>query len=171
MEILEDYAQYVTVTAQDWKPIIKDRAHKEIVTESLRFLVENKRIYLYAFVIMDNHIHLIWHIRAGHKMTNVQRDFLKYTAQQIKFSLMANNPELLENMKTKGADRKYQFWQRNSLSVPLYSAKVFQQKLEYIHQNPVKAGLANKPWEYHYSSAAFYHIQSTNFSFLSHHDG
>ncbi|MEQ8472457.1 MAG: transposase [Marinoscillum sp.] len=109
-----------------------------------RFLVENQRIYIYAFVIMDNHSHLIWQIRADHDMKNVQRDFLKYTAQQIKFSLALHEPDLLADLETKGADRKYQFWQRNSLSIPLYSAKVFEQKLEYIHQNPVKAGFVNK---------------------------
>ncbi|WP_421870698.1 hypothetical protein [Marinoscillum sp.] len=59
----------------------------------------------------------------------------------------------------------------DTLNVPLYTTKVFEQKLAYIHQNPVKAGLANTPWTYYYSSASFYHLNSSDFEFLSHHDG
>lgn len=171
MEILEDYAQFLTVTALDWKPILKAKEHKKIIIDSLNFLVKNGRIYLYAFVIMDNHFHLIWQMRSGYEMKNVQRDFLKYTAQQIKFSLARLDPKLLKEMETNGADRQYQFWQRNSLAIPLYSTNVFQQKLDYIHQNPVKAGLSNTPWDYYYSSADFYYRNGSRFDFLSHHDG
>ena len=171
MEILEDYAQFVTVTALDWKPILKAKYHKEIIIDSLRFLVENNRIYLYAFVIMDNHFHLIWQIRSNHSAETVQRDFLKYTAQQIKFSLAQNEPGLLKEMETNSTDRRYQFWKRNSLSVPLYSPSVFQQKLDYIHQNPVKAGLCATPWGYYFSSASFYFLNRSEFDFLSHHEG
>lgn len=171
MEILDDYAQFLTVTSLDWKPILQASAHKEIITNSLNFLVQHKRVYVYAFVIMDNHFHLIWQMRSGHHLKHVQRDFLKYTAQQIKFSLAIHEPNLLAEMETKAADRKYQLWQRNSLNVPLYTTKVFEQKLAYIHQNPVKAGLANTPWTYYYSSASFYHLNSSDFEFLSHHDG
>ena len=53
-------------------------------------------------------------------------------------------------------DRKYQVWQRNSLGVPLQSSAVFNQKPEYIHDNPVKAGLCKYPEDYKYSSARFY---------------
>lgn len=166
-----NYAQFITVTALNWKPILKNKNHKKIIIDSLRFLVNNHRIYLYAFVIMDNHFHLIWQMRTGHKNSNVQRDFMKYTAQQIKFSLAQNETGLLKEMETNSTDRCYQFWQRNSLSIPLNSPAVFQQKLDYIHQNPVKAGMCSAPWEYYFSSASFYSHKQTDFDFLSHHDG
>ncbi|WP_374988008.1 transposase [Marinoscillum sp. MHG1-6] len=118
---------------------------------------------------MDNHFHLIWQVRTGHKMKDVQRDFLKYTAQQIKFSIITHESEMLKELQTNGADRRYQFWQRNSLSIPLYSRSVFEQKLDYIYQNPVKAGMVAAPWEYYYSSAAFYFFGQSDFDFLSHH--
>ena len=171
MEILEDYAQFVTVTALDWRPILKARSHKKIILDSLKFLVENQRIYLYGFVVMDNHFHLIWQMRHSYVMKNVQRDFLKYTDQQIKFSLGTHEPDLLKELETNGADRRYQFWQRNSLSIPLYTQSVFQQKLDYIHQNPEKAGLSDTSWNYYFSSAAYYYLNRSDFDFLSHHEG
>jgi putative transposase len=76
----------------------------------------------------------------------------------------------LEQFKVGKKDRNYQFWQRNSLSIPLYSKSVFEQKLEYIHYNPVKAGLCNLPEEYYYSSANFYKTGIDVFGFLSNSD-
>jgi putative transposase len=72
----------------------------------------------------------------------------------------------------KGGDRKYQVWQRNSLGIPLWSDKVIWQKLEYIHYNPVSAGLCLRPEDYKYSSARFYADRGYNaWGFLVHVDG
>ena len=65
-------------------------------------------------------------------------------------------------------DRKYQFWERNSLSIELRNKSVFNQKMEYIHQNPVKAGMCKLPEEYYYSSAFFYQTGIDNWGFLTH---
>ena len=136
----------------------------------MKFLVEDKRVKIYAFVIMPNHIHLIWYINDGHKGSDVQQSFLKFTAQQIKADLQKNNPLLLERFKVNAADRQYQFWERNPLSVGLYTDKVFKQKLEYIHNNPVqdKWKSAQSPEDYFYSSAKFYYTGKDDFGFLSH---
>jgi len=68
-------------------------------------------------------------------------------------------------------DRKYQFWERNPLSVDLYTQDVFMQKLEYIRWNPVKAGLCKYPEDYKYSSAGFYLTGIDDFGFLTHLNG
>lgn len=70
--------------------------YKDIIISSLQFLVNQKRIILLATVIMPNHLQLIWRINNGHKREDVQRDFLKYTAQQIRFDLQANHLQVLE---------------------------------------------------------------------------
>ena len=93
---------------------------------------------------------------------------MKFTAQQIKFDLIKNHPLVLEKFKVDAADRQYQFWERNPLGIDLYSSPVFMQKLEYIHWNPVKAGLCNLPEEYYYSSAKFYHTGIDQFEMLTH---
>jgi putative transposase len=164
--IITEYPQFVTATILEWKKLLKPDKYKEIVIGSLKYLVENKRIKLYAFVIMDNHIHLIWQMLGGIIPEDVQRDFLKYTAQIIKKDLVKNHPLVLEQFKVGAKDRQYQFWERNALSIELRTDKVFKQKLDYIHYNPVKAGLCNLPEEYKYSSASFYELNKTEWKFL-----
>ena len=90
------------------------------------------------------------------KPYDVQRDFLKFTAQKIKADLVKNHPDVLERFKVKAKDRQYQFWERNPLTVEIWSEKVLMQKLKYIHENPVRAGLCSWATEYKYSSALLY---------------
>ena len=171
MEILDTHPHFFTATIYEWKKLLKPDKYKQLILDSLSFLVENKRVYVYAFVLMDNHIHLIWQFREGHTREQVQRDFLKFTAQQIKKDLKMHHPRVLPFFEVNLKDRKYQFWKRNPLSVDLYSAAVFEQKLVYIHQNPVKAGYVEHAEDYYYSSAKFYEEGSTEFGFLSHYEG
>ena len=101
----------------------------------------------------------------------MQRDFLKYTGQQI-LKLMRNDGSLvLKELLVNARDRKHQVWERDSLGVPLWTPEVFEQKLDYIHNNPVKAGLCKFPDDYKYSSASFYEKNEKDWVFLSHHEG
>ena len=105
---------------------------------------------------MPDHLHLIWQMQPLIHPQHVQRDFLKYTAQRIKHYLQKNHPELLSAFESDANDRTCQFWKRRALSIELRTDKVYIQKLDYIHWNPVKAGLCKLPEEYKYSSALFY---------------
>ena len=134
-------------------------------------MVENKRIELNAFIVMNNHIHLIWQPLPGHTLSSIQLSFMKFTAQQIKFALAKDNSALLAQCKVNKTDREYQVWKRKPLSIELSSEKVFLQKLEYIHYNPVKAGICTYPEEYHFSSAAFYENGIDSFKMLTHYMG
>ena len=154
--IITEYPHFFTATNLEWKKLLAEDKYKDIVIESMRFLVKNKRVIIYGFVIMDNHIHIIWQLQAAIKRENVQRDFLKYTAQQIKKDMIINQPGKVEEFLVNAKDRKYQFWERNPLSVEIWSEKVFLEKLKYIHQNPVRAGICQWPDDYKYSSALFY---------------
>ena len=95
-EIITEYPHFFTATNLQWKKLLSRDKYKDIVIESMRFLVKNKRVIIYGFVIMENHIHIIWQLQAGKKREDVQRDFLKYTAQQIKKDLISNHPEDLQ---------------------------------------------------------------------------
>lgn len=158
--------QFFTATNLWWKPLLKEDAHKEIVISSLRFLTEQERISMHAFVLMPNHIHLIWKMKTGHKPENVQRDFLRYTGQQIKFLLQKNDPAFLERFRVDAKDRQYQLWERNSWSKALWTPTVYQQNLQYIHNNPVKKGYCKNPEDYYFSSARFYTSGIDEFGFL-----
>lgn len=153
--IITEYPQFFTATNLEWKRLLKPNKYKDVIIESLRFLVTDKRIKIFAFVIMENHIHLIWQMMAGHKEPDVKRDFMKFAAQQIKKDLQRNHRSVLEQFRVAAKDRMYQIWERNALSVELRTHSVFLQKLKYIHNNPVTAGLCMLTEEYKYSSALF----------------
>ncbi len=167
--IITEYPQFFTATNLEWKKLLQPDKYKDIVISSLRFLVNNKRAKVFAFVIMENHIHLIWQMMPDNDPEAVQRDFLKYTAQRIKKDLLQFHPEVLAHFKVAAKDREYQFWKRNALSIELRTDKVYQQKLEYIHWNPVKAAMCKLPEEYKYSSALLYQTGIDNWGFLTHH--
>ena len=148
----EHWPQFYTATINNWQHLLADNKHKDIIVDSLKFLVTEKRIELNAFVIMSNHIHLIWQPQFGFTPTDIQSSFMKYTAQQLKRSLAENNKETLASFKVNKYDREYQFWKRNPLGIELISQAVFEQKLNYIHLNPVKAGLCKDPSGWKFSS-------------------
>ena len=141
----EYYPDYFTARILEWKPLLKQDKYKDLVVSSLEFLVKEKRIKVYAFAIMSNHIHVIWHVQALFQPKDIQLSFIKYTAQMIIKDLRNNHQEVLEIFKVKASERKYQIWERNPFSVSLWSQPVFKQKVHYIHSNPVAAGLCNFP--------------------------
>ena len=159
---------FFTATILNWNPLFENNQYKNIIIDSLRYCVFNKDITINALVIMINHIHLIWRQQRENLQQNVKHDFLKYTAQQIIMDLTLFDPEHLKKYKVNAGDRKYQVWERNPLSIELYSEKVFRQKLNYLHFNPVKAGLCICPEDYYYSSARFYATGIDGFGFLRH---
>jgi len=166
----ENYVQFFTASILKWIPLLNSNKHKQVIVDSLEYMVSNKRCEVYAFVIMPNHIHLIWRMSEGYKLAHVQRDFLKFTAQQLRFRMIDSQSGLLPNFQVDKNDRKYQIWQRKPLSVDLYSREVIEQKLDYIHANPVqgKWALVDEFTEYEYSSASFYETGKTKFEFLEH---
>ena len=161
-------SQFFTATILEWKNLISPIEYKEIILQSLKYLVRDCRIYLHAFCIMDNHLHLIWQIRHPFTRDQVQRSFLRFTAQQIIKDLRNNNPALLEQFRVNAADRNHQIWERNPLSVELINEPVMVQKLNYIHHNPVKAGLCEQRADYWYSSARFYETGIDDWGLLVH---
>ena len=167
----EYWPQYFTSTIYEWKHLLSDSNNKNILIDSLKFLVDQKRIVLNAFVIMSTHFHSIWQPSFGFTPTDIQASFLKHTAKELKRSMEFNNPELLDAFVVNKADRKHQIWKRRPLSVELRTPAVFNQKLEYIHYNPVRAGLCSNPEAYYYSSARFYHDGRDDFGILTHYSG
>ncbi len=152
----DELGYFTTATCLEWKPLLAEDRFKQIVVESMRFLVEQGWASIHAFVIMPNHMHLVWRFLGGNQREAVQRNFLKYTAQRMLQILRNSKSPLLQELEVYSRDRKHQVWERDSLSVPLWTTQVWAQKIGYIHWNPVKAGLCSKPEEYRYSSARHY---------------
>jgi len=105
MLISKYHPDFVTVTCLNWAPVLAGREHKEIVMNSLRFLVKEERVRVSAFVLMDTHFHLIWQVMGEHTREDVQRDFLKFTSQQILKNLRNQNSPLLNDLLVEAKDR------------------------------------------------------------------
>lgn len=159
---------FFTSTILNWQHLLKPDKYKDIIINSLKYLIQNKKIRLFAFVIMPNHIHLVWKAEDKYRYSDIIRDFKKFTAQAIKLDLKTHHPMVLERFKTNGRDREYQIWERESLSIELISTHVCEQKINYIHANPLsfKWKLAINPQDYKYSSAKFYYDNIDEFGIL-----
>ena len=161
------YPHFFTATILEWKHLLKPDKLKDIIIESLRFLVKEKRIEVFAFVIMSNHIHVIWRIGNNEEKEKVQQSFMKYTAQMMLKEIRNNHPKVLSYFYVGAQDRKYQIWERNALSIEIHSNEVMQQKMNYVHQNPVKAGIVANEIEYQYSSALHYKSEQAVWDFIT----
>jgi putative transposase len=165
----QEWPQFFTATIQDWKHLLKEAEYKNIIIETLQFLVVQERVTIHAFVIMSNHLHIIWQAKGNIPLKQVQNSFIRQTAKAFKEALQKEDK--LKEYEVCKVDRKYNFWKRDSLGIELFSSAVFLQKLNYIHNNPVKAGLCSVPEDYYYSSALFYQSGVDNFGFVQHYMG
>ncbi|MEO7444361.1 MAG: hypothetical protein ABIT96_08395 [Ferruginibacter sp.] len=93
------------------------------------------------------------------------------TAKEIKKKLSVENPSLLQSLRVNKYDRAFQIWKRELLSIELFTEKVFIQKLNYVHENPVRAGLSFYPEDYKNSSAKFFAGGEDVFNMLTHYTG
>jgi REP element-mobilizing transposase RayT len=120
---------------------------------------------------MSNHIHLIWQVRGDRSPSEVQKSLLENISKQIKKDLSIYHLEVLKIFESTQKDRSYHFWKRRPLSIELFTPEVFDQKLDYIHMNPVHAGLCEYPEQYNYSSARYYYQGLDEWNMLSHYNG
>ncbi len=161
---------FYTATILQWQKLLKPDKYKDLIISSLQYLVQHKKIAVYAFVIMPNHIHLIWEILAKNGKEMPHASFMKYTAHELLKDLQVYHPQVLPYFQVGLSNREYQFWERNSLPVELYSKEICEQKIEYIHANPIqeKWSLCQEPADYRYSSALFYETLNDKFGILTH---
>ena len=151
------HTEFFTATILHWQKLLQDDYLKQILVDSLQWLVKENRCFVYAFVII-NHIHLLWKIADNVEREMVQGAFLSFTAHAFKKYLQQHNASLLEAYAVDAKDRAYQFWQRTPMVKEVWSEKFFLQKLEYIHHNPCQPHwlLTPLPEDYKWSSAMFY---------------
>jgi putative transposase len=161
---------FYTVAIVDWIHLLKADKFKSIVLGSLIHLSEKQKLKIYGFVIMPNHIHIIWENIAmnGKEMPYVS--FMKFTGHQFLQELRNTDDPLLVRFKVHGNDRDHKFWQSDGLSKIIGSRKMVEQKLDYIHLNPLQEhwNLAADPNDYHFSSSSFYELEDRKFNWLTH---
>jgi REP element-mobilizing transposase RayT len=157
-----------TATINDWKHLLEKNEYKDVVIDSLQYLTDQGKIDVFAFIIMPNHLHLIWRINESNGKESPQGSFLKYTAHMFKKMLNQEGIKNLSAYKVEAENKRFEFWQRDSLAIPLFTREVALQKLNYLHNNPLKEhwNLAKDPSDYKYSSARYYELNEKKFSFL-----
>ena len=164
------HTEFLTGTLLNWNHLLKDDNCKQMIIDSFKWLVEENKCEINAFVIMPNHIHLLWKIADGFERKNVQGAFFSFTAHAFKKYLQQNYPDVLQKHFVNDVDRTYQFWEREPMVKECFTKSFFRQKLNYIHFNPCQPhwNLAALPEDYKWSSAAFYEKKDNSFSWLTH---
>ncbi len=157
-----------TATINNWQRLLLKDEYKNVIINSLAYLSDNGKIDVFGFVLMPNHIHLIWRINEMNGKETAQGSFLKYTAHEFKKMLKTDKDNKLHTYAVNANNKNFEFWQRDSLAVHLYTKEVAYQKLDYTHYNPCTDywQLARDPCDYLYSSARFYEMGENNYSFL-----
>ena len=157
-----------TATINNWQRLFLKDEYKNVIINSLNFLSDSGKIDVFAFMIMPNHIHMIWRINAMNGKETTQGSFLKYTAHEFKKMLKTDKENCLSTYAVNPSNKSYEFWKRDSLAVHLFSKEIAFQKLDYMHYNPCAGhwNLVQEPADYSYSSAKFYETGIKDFAFL-----
>lgn len=155
---------FVTFTVVGWVDVFSREYYKEIMIDSLRFCQQNKGLRLHAWVIMTNHVHLIMSSNTN-KIEFLVRDIKKFTSKKMIHAIEENDKESRKvwmlNMfayagHNNNNNKDFQFWKQDYHPIELNTPELMQQRLEYLHNNPVKSGLVWEAWHYKYSSAIDY---------------
>jgi REP element-mobilizing transposase RayT len=166
-KIRDQYSiHFITFAVVEWVDLFTRQDYVQIVLDSLKFCQENKGLKIHAWVIMSNHLHLLVSTDGENTLSDVLRDFKKFTSTMITRKIEDNTKESRRNwmlwiFKSKGSknskNEKYQFWQQGNHPVECSSAEILDSKKKYIHENPLRAGWVRNEWDYVYSSAIDYY--------------
>ena len=154
---------FLTLQVVYWIDIFSRKRYKEIIKENLNYCIEKKGLIVYSYVIMSNHVHLVVQSK-NNNLSDLVRDFKKYSTARLLFSIQNETESRKEWMlklfahAASGHQRNinYQIWTYENHAEEIYSNKFTLQKIKYIHNNPVKAGIVERAEDYIYSSACDY---------------
>ncbi len=147
---------FITSTIIEWTPLLINEALMQIMINSFKFCQKEKGLLIYGFVVMPNHFHMIVSMEQPKKIPYVIRDLKRHTSQEISNYLKANNKNGLFWLKQFYGKKISNVWQKGYHPVLIKSEKWFREKLDYIHQNPVKKGFVTQQDDWKYSSARNY---------------
>ena len=157
-------AYFISFAAVNWIDVFTRDAYFCTILESLDYCRKNKGMELYGYCIMPSHVHLIFRSSLNDP-SGLIRDFKGFTSRKM-LKIIEDNPQesrkewmlwMFERAGKKNSNVKCrQFWQQNNRPIEIWSLKVFEQKLEYIHNNPVDPGFVTDPIDWKYSSARNY---------------
>ena len=149
-----DRAHFVTGTVVEWLPVFTSAACCDLLVQALEYYRQHKALKIYAWVILDNHFHAIL---AAPDLVGALQGIKSFTARQIVDQLEAEGRDWLLNQlqfyRGKYKPNTHQVWQEGSHPQAIMSDEVMRQKIEYLHNNPIKRGWVASPEHWRYSSA------------------
>ena len=143
---------FITFAFVNWVDVFTRQCYRDIVVDSIRYCQNKRGLWLHCWCIMSNHVHLICSAKSG-DLSEVLRDFKKYTSSKLLTAIAGNPVEsrrewMLPIFREAGSlnsrNTNNQFWRQDNHPVELYSAAFIAQKINYIQNNPVEAGLVNQ---------------------------
>ncbi len=154
----DDYPHFMTSSVVAWLPVFAYPQYAEILLSSWRFLLAERDIKILAWVILENHIH--W-IAVGPQLARRVGEFKSFTARQILDSMALQGAQtLLQELRyyklRHKVDQERQLWQEGSHPQIIETIDMMWQKLQYIHNNPLRRGYVDDPIHWRYSSARAY---------------
>ena len=157
---------FVTFTVIHWIDIFSRKEYRDIIVDSLNYCISEKELIVYAWVIMSNHIHLVITTKSDEgNISGIIRDFKKHTSKEITKAIQSipeSRKEWLLNAMSKEAKRigratYHKLWKDDNHAITIDGKIVgIKERINYIHDNPVRNGLVEEQWEYIYSSAKDY---------------
>ena len=156
---------FVSFATVNWIDVFTRRVYCDIVVGSLKYCIENKGLELYGWCIMPSHVHLIIGTENGN-LSHIIRDLKRHTSKLLLKTISENMHESRREWmmwmfgragKRNTNNEQYQFWQQNNHPIELSTAEMFDQRLDYLHYNPVESGAVRNPPGYLYSNAIDYY--------------
>ncbi len=161
---------FYTATINGWKPLVKEYSLEPVIKQSLSYLHHKQCIKVYGFVIMPNHIHLIWELLQNNGKESPAASLMKFTAHGFQKILKEKGGSELMKYGVNWNSRDFNFWQPKADWFLLNQQTTLEQKLNYMHLNPMRGkwNLVSDPTLYYYSSCRFYETGVNDFDFLTH---
>jgi REP element-mobilizing transposase RayT len=153
-----DGVYFITFAVQGWVDVFTRNEYKDILVDNLAYCQKNKGLELFAWCIMTNHVHLIARAEEGHSLSDILRDYKKFTCKAVIKAISENPRESRKEWLVKQFENAEgnRFWRADNQPIELWSNAVIVEKLTYLHQNPVEEGLVFRAEDYVYSSAIDY---------------
>ncbi|MBS1912233.1 MAG: transposase [Bacteroidetes bacterium] len=152
-----DYLYFITSTVVEWIPLFLSHRHCDILIDAFTYCRLNKGLFVHAYVLMPNHIHAIVSSEPGSALPGIMRDFKRHTSTRLRQCLLQENSQfLLRTLRIASSLRYRQLWQPGYGPVAIYTRMFLRQKLNYLHNNPVRKGYVRTPQDWLYSSAYDY---------------
>lgn len=155
---------FISFAVVGWIDVFTRSIYQDIILSGLKYCQRNRGLVLNAWCLMTNHLHLVGSAKNGN-LSGVLRDFKSFSSKQLIEAITGNPTESRKEWmlpffrasgKSNSRNQDFQFWRQDNQPKECFTIPFAMQKINYIHQNPVEAGLVNRAEDYRLSSAIDY---------------